>query len=145
MAARGELAPIDPDPQAARAQVAEARSSLATCRSIVSSDPRSALMLAWDGVAFTLLSAALALAGYRVTSREGHHRVAVAAVRELFNDRGLFLRISTLRRDRDRVMYEHDGVSAADVAAAMDDCEELLRMVDEAVTRAATPGPNSGS
>lgn len=83
MAARGELEPIEPSVAAAEERLVSASRSHATCREIAESDPRSCLLLAWDGVAFPILAAALALAGYRVTSRQGHHRVAVEAGRLL--------------------------------------------------------------
>src|SRR5690242_17320233 len=90
MAERGELEAIEASSDAARKLLADARRSLATCRTIAGSDPKSALLLAWDGVAFPLLAGALALAGYRVTSHQGHHRVAVEAGRALFDANPLF-------------------------------------------------------
>jgi len=63
MATRQELEIIEPSAVKAGELVADARRSLVTCRAIVTSDPRSTLLLAWDGVAFPTLTAALALAG----------------------------------------------------------------------------------
>src|SRR5438132_533729 len=73
----------------ASALIEDARRALATCRSIVGKDPKSAVLLAWDGVAFTTFTAALALAGYRVTNRMGHHRAAVDASRHLLGEDAL--------------------------------------------------------
>jgi hypothetical protein len=74
MAERQELEAIERSPSKASALLEDARRSLATCRSIAEKDPKSALLLAWDGIAFPVLTAAMALAGYRVTNRMGHHR-----------------------------------------------------------------------
>src|SRR5439155_19922533 len=83
MAERQELEAIERSQAKATALITDARRTLATCRSIAAKDPKSALLLAWDGIAFTALTAALTLAGYRVTNRMGHHRVAVGAGRHL--------------------------------------------------------------
>ena len=98
MADSQELEAIERSPTKASALITDARRSLATCRSIAAKDPKSALLLAWDGIAFPILAAALALAGYRVTSRMGHHRVAVDAARHLLNEDALMSRIGALRR-----------------------------------------------
>lgn len=58
MAERQELEAIERSPAKASVLVADARRSLATCRSIAEKDPKSALLLAWDGVAFPVLTAA---------------------------------------------------------------------------------------
>src|SRR5207237_1192586 len=58
------------------------------------------------------LTAALTLAGYRVTNRMGHHRVAVDAARQLLGEDALMSRIGALRRMRDRGMYEMEPPEA---------------------------------
>ncbi len=78
MADRQELETIEPSPAKATALIADARRTLATCRSIATKDPKSAVLLAWDGIAFPALTAALTLAGYRVTNRMGHHQLRSA-------------------------------------------------------------------
>ena len=65
MAERQELEAIERSPAKATALIVDARRTLATCRSIAAKDPKSALLLAWDGIAFPALTAALTLAGYR--------------------------------------------------------------------------------
>src|SRR2546428_13562285 len=105
MADRRELEPIEPRAAKASALLADARRSLVTFRSIAGKDPKSALLLTWDGVAFPTLTAALALAGYRVTNRMGHHRAAVEAARFLLDADALISRIGSLRRMRDRCMH----------------------------------------
>ena len=89
MAERQELEAIERSPAKATALIADARRTLATCRSIATKDPKSAVLLAWDGIAFPALTAALTLAGYRVTNRMGHHRVAVDAARQLLGEDAL--------------------------------------------------------
>jgi hypothetical protein len=137
MAARQELELIEPSAAKASELVTGARRSLATCRVIVASDPKSTLLLAWDGVAFPTLTAALALAGYRVTSRMGHHRVAVEAARQLFEADALLSRIGSLRRMRDRGMYEGEPPEIGEVTDALYDCQGLIDLVTTAVQRAA--------
>jgi len=139
MADRQELEAIERSPAKASALLADARRSLQTCRSIAEKDPKSALLLAWDGIAFPALTAALTLAGYRVTNRMGHHRVAVDAARQLLSEDALMSRIGALRRMRDRGMYEMDSPEVAEITAALDDCEQLIRAVARAVQRARTP------
>jgi len=139
MADRQELEAIERSPAKASALLADARRSLQTCRSIAEKDPKSALLLAWDGIAFPALTAALTLAGYRVTNRMGHHRVAVDAARQLLSEDALMSRIGALRRMRDRGMYEMDSPEVIEITAALDDCEQLIRAVARAVQRARTP------
>jgi len=138
MAGRQELEAIERSPAKASALIADARRSLVTCRSIAEKDPKSALLLAWDGIAFPALTAALTLAGYRVTNRMGHHRVAVDAARQLLGEDALMSRIGALRRMRDRGMYEMDSPEVAEITEALDDCEELIQAVALAVQRART-------
>lgn len=138
MAERQELEQIEPSATKAKALLADARRSLKTCRSIAPGDPKSALLLGWDGVAFPTLTAAMALAGYRVTSRMGHHRVAVDAVRLLLDADALMSRIGSLRRMRDRGMYEMEAPELAEVTQALDDCEKLIELVMAGVKR--SPG-----
>ena len=133
MADRQELEAIERSPAKASALLADARRSLQTCRSIAEKDPKSALLLAWDGIAFPALTAALTLAGYRVTNRMGHHRVAVDAARQLLSEDALMSRIGALRRMRDRGMYEMDSPEVIEITAALDDCEQLIRAVARAV------------
>ncbi len=138
MAERQELEAIERSPAKASALIADARRSLVSCRSIAEKDPKSALLLAWDGIAFPALTAALTLAGYRVTNRMGHHRVAVDAARQLLGEDALMSRIGALRRMRDRGMYEMDSPEVAEITEALDDCEELIQAVARAVQRART-------
>ena len=137
MAARQELEIIEPSVVKAGELVTDARRSLATCRAIATSDPKSTLLLAWDGVAFPTLTAALALAGYRVTNRMGHHRAAVEASRQLLSADPLLSRIGSLRRMRDRGMYESELPEVGEVIDALDDCEGLIQLVAQAVQRAS--------
>jgi hypothetical protein len=138
MAERQELEPVERSAEKASALLADARRSLTTCRSIASTDLKSALLLAWDGVAFPTLTAALALAGYRVTNRMGHHRAAVEASRHLLGDDALLSRIGSLRRMRDRGMYEMEPPEADEMIGALDDCEQLIQLVAFAIQRART-------
>ena len=136
MAERQELEPVERSAEKASALLADARRSLTTCRSIASTDLKSALLLAWDGIAFPTLTAALALAGYRVTNRMGHHRAAVEASRHLLGDDALLSRIGSLRRMRDRGMYEMEPPEADEMIGALDDCEQLIQLVAVAIQRA---------
>jgi hypothetical protein len=136
MSERQELEPIERSAEKASALLADARRSLITCRSIAGKDPKSALLLAWDGVAFPTLTAALTLAGYRVTNRMGHHRAAVEAARQLLPADALLSRIGSIRRMRDRGMYENEPAELDDVTEALHDCEGLIELVAKAVQRA---------
>ena len=138
MAERQELEAIERSSAKASALIADARRSLATCQSIAEKDPKSAVLLAWDGIAFPALTAALALAGYRVTNRMGHHRVAVDAARQLLGEDALMSRIGALRRMRDRGMYEMEPPEVDEIREALNDCEQLIRVVARAVLRAKT-------
>ena len=68
----------------------------------------------------------------------GHHRVAVDAARQLLGEDALMSRIGALRRMRDRGMYEMEPPEADDITEALDDCEELIKVVARAVQRAGT-------
>lgn len=80
----------------------------------------------------------MALAGYRVTNRMGHHRAAVDAVRQLLSEDALMSRIGALRRMRDRGMYEMEPPDIDDITQALDDCEQLIKVVAQAVRRSRT-------
>src|SRR2546428_8261369 len=56
MAERQELEAVERSSTKASAMIEDARRSHATCRSMVGKDPKSAVLLAWDGVAFTTLT-----------------------------------------------------------------------------------------
>lgn len=137
MAQRGELEPVEPRPAAAGDLLDDARRALASCQAIADTDPKSGLLLAWDGVAFPLLVAALNLAGYRVTNRMGHHRAAVDAGRLLLNADALLSRVGAIRRARDRAMYENDPPPSDELREVLDDCEQLSELVERAIKRAS--------
>src|SRR2546421_13017915 len=59
MATRRELEDVPPNRERALKMLADAERSLKAARSIAEDDPKSALLLAWDGVAFQALAAAL--------------------------------------------------------------------------------------
>ena len=136
MASRGELEVVERSAATAQDRLVSAARTLATCRSVVDEDPRGSLLLAWDGVAFPLPAAALGLAGYRVTSRQGHHRAAVEGARLLLGRDALLSRISGLRRSRDRTMYEQDAPDPSEVIEILEDLEQLLVIVEAAIGRA---------
>jgi hypothetical protein len=136
MADRRALEAIEASVDRAEATLFAADRSLKTARSIVSSDPDSALLLAWDGIAFQALAATLAIAGYRVTSQPGHHRAAVDAGRLLLGEDALLSRIGRLMRTRGRGMYERERAEKEEVIAALDDCERLIAVVRSAAQRA---------
>lgn len=136
MAQRRELEQIEPNVDRAQKLLKDAERSLKTARSIAPTDPKSALLLAWDGDAFPTLAAALAIAGYRVTHQIGHHRVAVEAARHLLSANALLSRIGALRRMRDRGMYESEPADKEEIAAALDDSQALIHIVRRAVEKA---------
>jgi hypothetical protein len=136
MADRQELERIEPNVDKAETMLAVADRSLKTARSIVAPDPNSALLLAWDAIAFQALAATLAIAGYRVTSHAGHHRTAVEAGRLLLPDDALLSRIGRLMRFRGRGMYEAEPAEKEEVTEALDDCEKLIELVRSAAARA---------
>jgi hypothetical protein len=136
MVDRHELEGIGRDIERADAILAGAERSLTTARAIVNSDPDNALLLAWNAIAFQALTATLLLAGYRVTSQVGHHRVAVNAGRLLLNEDALLSRVRGLMRARSRGMYENEPAEKEEVIAGLDDCEKLIKLVRSKADRA---------
>jgi hypothetical protein len=136
MVERHELDAIERSVDKAENMLAAAGRSLKTARSIAPADPDSALLLAWDGIAFQALAANLAIAGYRVTSHVGHHRVAVDVGRLLLGEEALLSRIDRLRRTRGRGMYESEPAEKEELKEALDDCEKLIKLVRSAAARA---------
>lgn len=136
MVGRHELDETEPNLDKAEAMLTGADRSLKTARMVASADPDSALLLAWDGIAFQTLAAALAIAGYRVTNQVGHHRVAVEAGRLLLGEDALISRIGRLRRMRARGMYENEPAEKDEVGEALGDCEKLIQIVRGAANRA---------
>jgi len=92
--------------------------------------------LLWDGAAFQLMAAGLQLAGYRVASSVGHHRTAIDATRVISGERGLMMRLDSLRRARDQTMYDGTPPEEDQVREALSDVEELAEWVRVAVARA---------
>ena len=136
---RRELEAVEPTVEKAEVMLKAAERSLRAARSIATADPKSAVLLAWDGIAFQALAAALLVAGYRVTSQPGHHRVAVDAGRILLSETALLSRIGGLRRLRSRGMYEAEPVKTEEAVAALEDCQALIGVVRTAVARARGP------
>jgi hypothetical protein len=99
-------------------------------------NPGAAAMLLWDGAAFQLMAAGLQLAGYRVASSLGHHRTAIDAIRAISGQRGLMMRLDSLRRARDQTMYDGTPPEEDQVREALSDVEELAEWVRVAVARA---------
>jgi hypothetical protein len=99
-------------------------------------NPGAAAMLLWDGAAFQLMAAGLQLAGYRVASSVGHHRTAIDATRVISGERGLMMRLDSLRRARDQTMYDGTPPEEDQVREALSDVEELAEWVRVAVARA---------
>src|SRR5581483_2222791 len=124
MVDRHELERVESDLGRAAQLLDAADRATETASSIAAKDPDSAMTIAWDRVAFQALAAMLSIAGYRVTSQQGHHRVAVDAGRLLLTDERLLSRIGALRRTRDRGMYEFEPATKAELDQALRDCEE---------------------
>ena len=62
--------------------------------------------------------------------------MAVDAGRLLLTDEKLLSRIRTLRRSRDRSMYESEPATKSEIDQAIRDCEELVQLVRAALERA---------
>jgi len=72
-----------------------------------------------------------------VTNRIGHHRASVEAARQLLGSDALLSRIGSLRRMRERGMYESELPEVGEVVDALGDCEGLIQLVAKAVQRAS--------
>ena len=112
----GHLQPITGAAADGEALLAKAGRTLATAASITSSDPDSALVLAYDAARYAT-TALLAQQGLRPTTAGGH--VAVdSAIRAQFGDG--FRGFGYLRRRRNELEYPTVGTAASDVDEAND-------------------------
>jgi hypothetical protein len=108
--------------------LAKAGRTLATAASITSSDPDSALVLAYDAARYAA-TALLAQQGLRPTTAGGH--VAVdSALRAQFGDG--FRGFGYLRRRRNELEYPSASTAASDVDEANDAVAESRSIVEAA-------------
>jgi len=97
----GELQKVSGAQAAGDAWIADARTKLATARTIATSDPATAYITAYDAARFALVGL-LAQQGLRATQRGGHLAVEHAA-RAQFDTQ--FADFATLRRRRAELEY----------------------------------------
>lgn len=97
----GELQKVSGAQAAGDAWIADARTKLATARTIANSDPATAYITAYDAARFALVGL-LAQQGLRATQRGGHLAVEHAA-RAQFDTQ--FADFATLRRRRAELEY----------------------------------------
>lgn len=92
------------------------------------------MVLAWDGT-FSLLAAFLNLAGYRVTSANGHHLAALNGVRAPLDSahRPLLDHLGDVRRMRNRALYDGIPPAVQDIEEAADDLESLAVQLESAL------------
>lgn len=97
----GELQKLSGDAASGELLLAKSSTTLATARSVISSDPDSAFVLAYDA-SRQALTALLAHQGLRPTTRGGHYAVE-QAVRAQFGSG--FRQFGALRRRRNELEY----------------------------------------
>jgi hypothetical protein len=107
---------------------AKAGRTLATAASITSSDPDSALVLAYDAARYAT-TALLAQQGLRPTTAGGHVAVDLA-IRAQFGDG--FRGFGYLRRRRNELEYPTVGTAASDVDEANDAVAQSRGIVEAA-------------
>lgn len=108
--------------------LAKAGRTLATAASITSSDPDSALVLAYDAARYAT-TALLAQQGLRPTTAGGHIAVD-SAIRAQFGDG--FRGFGYLRRRRNELEYPTAGTAASDVDEAKDAVAQSRSIVQAA-------------
>lgn len=97
----GELQKVSGGQAAGQAWIADARTKLATARTIATTDPATAYITAYDSARFALVGL-LAQQGLRATQRGGHLAVE-HATRAQFDTQ--FAEFATLRRRRAELEY----------------------------------------
>lgn len=97
----GQLQKVSGAQAAGEAWIADARTKLATARTIATSDPATAYITAYDAARFALVGL-LAQQGLRATQRGGHLAVEHAARAQFDTE---FATFATLRRRRAELEY----------------------------------------
>jgi hypothetical protein len=134
--ARGSLEHVPASREAAEAELARARTHVASARQLLASDPEGAYTLAYDG-ARRSLAAVLQNQGLRATSRGGHIAVYEAVLAQLDPPLGPLLRpFNRMRVRRNEVAYrssEAPSVTAEDVTADVAKVEDLIGIAEKTI------------
>lgn len=121
----GELQKISGAQAAGQAWITDARTKLATSRTIATSDPATAYITAYDAARFALVGL-LAQQGLRATQRGGHLAVEHAA-RAQFDTQ--FAEFATLRRRRAELEYPRypgEVVEPSEAAEAIEIADRIV-------------------
>ncbi len=128
--ARGELERVTGAAADGAPLLEQARRTAATAAGLMTSDPYSAYVLAYDAARFACI-ALLAQQGLRATTSGGHYAVE-QAVRAQFGDG--FRPFGILRRRRNELEYPH---LPADTASA-EEAGQATRTAEQLITAAGT-------
>jgi hypothetical protein len=133
---RGSIEQVPASQEAAEAELARARTHVASARLLLSSDPEGAYTLVYDA-ARRALAAVLQNQGLRATSRGGHIAVYEAVFAQLDPPLGSVLRpFNRMRIRRNEVAYrssEAPSVTAEDVRADVSKVEALIEVAEKAI------------
>ncbi|MGW4064901.1 hypothetical protein ACWEGE_41900 [Amycolatopsis sp. NPDC004747] len=134
--ARGSLERVPASREAAEAEIARARTHVASARQLLDSDPEGAYTLAYDG-ARRALAAVLQNQGLRATSRGGHVTVYEAVLAQLDPPLGPLLRpFNRMRARRNEIAYrssEAPSVTPEDVTADVAKVDELIGLAEKTI------------
>jgi hypothetical protein len=121
----GELQKVSGAQAAGAAWIADARTKLATARTIATGDPATAYVTAYDAARFALVGL-LAQQGLRATQRGGHLAVEHAA-RAQFDTQ--FADFATLRRRRAELEYPRypgEVVASSEAGDAIEIADQIV-------------------
>ncbi|SDX76506.1 hypothetical protein SAMN05421504_103757 [Amycolatopsis xylanica] len=134
--ARGAIEHVPASQEAAEAELARARTHVASARQVLEMDPEGAYTLAYDG-ARRALAAILQNQGLRATSRGGHIAIYEAVLAQLDPPLGTILRpFNRMRSRRNEVAYrssEAPAMTAEDVATDLSKVEAVIGVAEKAI------------
>ncbi|MDX3190853.1 hypothetical protein PV458_20790 [Streptomyces sp. MN03-5084-2B] len=134
--ARGALEHVPASREAAEAEIARARTHVASALQLLNSDPEGAYTLAYDA-ARRALAAVLQNQGLRATSRGGHVTVYEAVLAQLDPPLGPLLRpFNRMRARRNEIAYrssEAPAVTPEDVTADVAKVGELIELAEKTI------------
>jgi hypothetical protein len=133
--AKGALERVAPDPETARAELAQARLHVESAAEIAERDPVGAFAMGYDAIRKTL-SAHMRARGYRLTKGKGHHArtggYAIAAIDDPRVDEHLEA-FDDLRQLRNQSEYDALILGSEDVSDALAHAHAIIEAVDKEI------------
>ena len=132
-----ELERVDPDPETAAVELADAKAHLGSAEKLVGDDPIMAYSAVYDA-ARKALAAHMRAHGYRVRGKLGHHAKTVRYGRVALEGQGIdevLERLDDMRVVRNDAEYSGRRIGRQEVAADLETARSVVRAVEGELER----------